>query len=424
LGVVYEGALAAGPGGGYRPLLAEEVPSFEGGTLRLAPFTVEFRLRRGVSFSDGRPVTSADARSTYLEAARLAREAGTPYPGFARLREVETPDERTVRLRFGEPYVGWRELLSAPILPEGEAAERAPTGTGPFLPRGASDKALSFERNERYWVGTEPPQPNLDGLTVSFGEPPEGVAPDLIPLAPGETAPAGARVSRASPRRVEVLLANSRRPVLTDGETREAVLRAAAPARERLASLAGADVAEGLVNAEGVRSSVSDWEEPYRAPSQGEATPPPAELEDLVVVYPEGEPRREEVVRALVRELGEGGVRVSARAVPVAEFYTETLPRGEFDLALVSVGPPSDLERLLPSLPSGSAEALSRSLVAFGDEGAALAEAQRVLAREAALLPLYAPPDTYAWSDALFGPRPGTPSDALLHNVREWGFYK
>jgi len=423
LGVVHEGALAEGPGGEHRPVLAEEVPSFEGGTLRLAPFVVEYRLRRGVRFSDGRPVTSADARATYEWAVRLAREGDVdvPYPGFVRLRAVETPDERTVRLRFGEPYAGWREVLSAPILPRGEASGRSPTGTGPFVPRGGAKpgEVLEFERNARYWVGVEPSQPRLDGLTVGFG----GVGGrelDLRPLEPGEAPPAGARASRSVPPRVVALLPNSRRAALDQPEEREAVLSAAAPDRARLADLAGAPVADSLALLAGADDYVPAWE---GAPEDGGRAPErPGEL---VLVYPqEGGERGEKVARAIVRGLGRDGIGASSRAVPPGEFYARTLPKGEFDLALVAVRTPSDLERLPESLPPESAKALRESLSSVEDDGESLAGAQRSLRREAALLPLYAPPDGYAWTGALVGPRPDTPSEALLHNVREWGFYR
>jgi ABC-type transport system substrate-binding protein len=430
VGVVHEGPLVRGTGGEYVPLLAEEVPSFAGGTLRLNPFTVEYRLRSGARFADGRPVTSADARGTYEEAARLAREVGAgsvPYPGFARLESVETPDQRTVRLRFREPYAGWRAMLSAPILPrEDGPPSETPTGTGPFVPVDRSEDALTFAENRRYWV-PEPPLPNLDGLVVRYGEPPTGNDADLTrfsPLAPGADARPDARAARSAPARVEVLLPNARRPVFDDREAREAVARAVGPARRRLATPVRAPVADSFVPSASA-GYVPAWRNPVDGASPQGSTGGGFPTDGLDVVYPDG-PGREEVAAELVRTLESSGMRAEARAVPDAEFFGETLPRGDFDLALFALDSPEEHERLLPNLPPRSGQALSGAISAVveREHEEALREVQRVAAEESALVPLFAWPDAYQWSGALSGPRPDAPPDAPLWNVREWGLYR
>lgn len=437
-GVVFEAPLVLGPELEHRPLLAEETPSFEAGTLRLNPFTVEYRLREGITFSDGKPLTSADARWTYEEAIRLAREGGAsvPYPGFGRVERVETPDERTVRLVFGEPYSSWRELLSAPILPRHayeskdlarlDLAEGA-VGSGPFVLREQTRETFGFEESQSYWV-EEPALPNLEGLEVRFGDAAAGALAageaDFGLVEPGEEAlTSGALLSaRATPARVEVLLFNARRGVLREREAREAVIQALD--RKAIAGLAGAPVAQSFVPPELVPGYVPAWERYDREGISQETRPEGP----LVLVYPEatGGPGTNEVVRALASELGAAGIEVEARGVPPAELFDETLPRGDFDLALYAGHWPEALETFPSNVPLGSREALlgSLSAVAGGEQVEALSEAQEVMAREAALVPLFAWPDAYAWTSALFGSRPGTPRDAVLWNVREWGFYK
>lgn len=432
LGVVHEGPLVRGTGGEYVPLLAEEVPSFAGGTLLLNPFTVEYRLRSGARFANGRLVTSADARWTYEEAARLARgigaESSVPYPGFARLESVETPDQRTVRLRFREPYAGWRAMLSAPILPRGDGPlAETPTGSGPFVLEDRLGDALTFAENRRYWV-PEPPLPNLAGLVVRYGEPPTGkdaASPRFSTLSPGVEARPDSRTAHSAPARVEVLLPNARGPVFDDREAREAVARAVGPARSRLAAPTRASVAESFVP-----STSAGYIPAWRKLPSDDAPDEGSErggfsTDGIDVVYPDGE-GREGVAAELVRTLEASGLRVEARAVPDAEFFGETLPRGDFDLALFALDTPEEHERLLPNLPPRSSEALSGAISAVVEEEheEALREVQRVASDESALVPLFTWPDAYQWSGALSGPRPDAPPDALLWNVREWGLYR
>ncbi len=443
LGVSLEAPLVLGPDLDYYPLLAEELPSFEAGTLRLDPFTVEYRLREGIAFSDGEPLTSADAKWTYEEAARLARDLGpaAPYPGFGRVSRVETPDERTIRLRFDEPYAPWRELLSAPILPrhryESEdfarmTLDRGATGSGPFVLLGSARDVLAFSANPSYWVIEEPAPPSLEGLEVRFGSGGAGALAageaDLGLLTPrtGETLPGGDLLSAlAAPARVERLLFNARRGALVERGEREAV--AGALDRDRLAALAGSPaVAQSFVPPDLVPGYTPAWGEDY---SRGAVENGRAPGGALVLVYPEtpgGDPERAGLARALVSQLRSAGIEAEARPVGQAEFYGETLPRGDFDLALYAPGWPEGLETLLPNVPPESRAALESTLAAADDAGRAeaLAAAQETLARETALVPLFVWPDAYAWSSTLSGPRPLTPQSALLWNVREWGFYE
>ncbi|MDQ4131414.1 MAG: ABC transporter substrate-binding protein, partial [Actinomycetota bacterium] len=92
--------------GQLRPALAEssEVhPGSEG-----APWEVDVRLRQG-SWSDGRPVVSADVVAT-LEAVRSVRPSH-----LEALVAATEVDERTVRLTFSRPYGRWPYLLAGGI---------------------------------------------------------------------------------------------------------------------------------------------------------------------------------------------------------------------------------------------------------------------------------------------------------------------
>lgn len=439
-GVVFEAPLALAPSLEYKPVLAEAVPSFETGSLRRDPFTVEIRLRERAAFSDGEPLTSADVKWTYEQAMRLAQSgyASPLYSGFERLSRVETPGERTVRLVFDEPYGPWRDLLTAPILPRHVYADRNlrdltlnedPVGSGPFRLESRTETRMYFGQSPDYWV-EEPPLPNLEEIDLRSqppGEAAEGLVEDRADFGffvSAVEAPSSGDLLRAAAARVrvELLLFNSRR--LEAPSSRKAVSRAVD--RPRLASVAGgADVARSFVSPERAPGYVPAWEN-HGTGSPEESTPPGRVLEIVYVGEGAGATSREDVVEALVSDLSEAGIEVEARDVPPGEFFGEVLSEGEFDLALYTVGAPADYDLLVPNLPTAAGEKLARSLSSLEEEERAryLVEAQESSAGEAALLPLFVWPDTYAWSSTLSGPRPGTPYGGLMWNVREWAFYK
>ncbi len=446
-GVVFESPLEVGPSTEYRPLLSEAIPSYATGTLGLAPFTVEVRLRADAAFSDGEPVTSADVRWSYEKAAELARSGGISplYAGFAGLERVETPDPRTARLVFEDPFAPWKELLTAPVLPHHVYEDREfgprmldedPVGSGPFLPESATGDRLRFRENERYWMEGSG-FPNLGGLEVRFAPP--GAAAEALAggeadfgtlrsLTLGETTAAGElRFAPVAPVQVEQLLFNSRR--LDDKESRRTLSRAVD--RSGVAQAVGGDNASGTFPV--ARSFVPPRFVPGYVPAWevGREVPETQDLSgvgtlDLVYLEDERGTGREGAARQAVSDLEAAGARVETRAVPPGEFFGRVLPEGSFDLALYAGGPPAEYGAMLPSLPPEGAELLAGSLAALepDEQVRLLPEAQRELAAESAVLPLFVWSGSYAWSSGLSGPRPDTPYRSLLWNVREWGFFK
>jgi len=120
------------------------------------PLTYIFRLRRGVRFSDGRPLTARDVKWTFDSI--LNGTVLTPKAGFYRqVERVLAPDDATVIFRLKEPYSTLLWNLSNPaigIVPEGSGTDfnRHVVGSGPFrLVRLEQDKELVIERNPVYW---------------------------------------------------------------------------------------------------------------------------------------------------------------------------------------------------------------------------------------------------------------------------------
>lgn len=134
--------------------------------------TITFKLREGVKWHDGTPLTSADVQFTFMEILTKLHSRGKST--FQNLVAVETPDAHTVvfRLKAPAPYI-MRALAGAesPIMPkhiyEGSNPMRnpkntAPIGSGPFrFKEWQRGSHIILERNPDYW---DSPRPYLDRL--------------------------------------------------------------------------------------------------------------------------------------------------------------------------------------------------------------------------------------------------------------------
>lgn len=137
------------------------------------PTTWVFTLRTDVKWHDGTPFTSADVRGT-LD--RVARLKGPIAPLWATLDTIETPDEKTVRLKFKAPL--GTALASAGLLYIVPAAQmdkdgffNKPIGTGPFkVQTYKPDAGLTLEANTAFFGGPPGVQ------TLQFIDIPEVVA--------------------------------------------------------------------------------------------------------------------------------------------------------------------------------------------------------------------------------------------------------
>jgi len=166
------------------PNLVTEIPSAENGGISADGRTITLILRDDIVWSDGTPITSADFKFTYdMEMADgNAVSSRAPYD---LIETFETPDERTVKVTFKEPYAPWLSSLFAgsagiSIIPshvlqpvfdsEGtiDTAEwnKAPTvGCGPFVfQEWQSGSFARFVANENFWLGP----PKLDELFFRF----------------------------------------------------------------------------------------------------------------------------------------------------------------------------------------------------------------------------------------------------------------
>ncbi|MFN8632932.1 MAG: peptide ABC transporter substrate-binding protein [Chloroflexota bacterium] len=169
------------PAGELFPVLAREIPSFAANTLDREGKWVIWRLKPGVLWHDGKPLTADDVVFTWeyvSDPAATATTRGT----YAPIEKVEKIDDLSVRVLFKNPTVFWNGPFvgeSGTILPKhaldayrGDKAQNSPfvtrpLGTGPYkiVEFRPSDVTIA-EINSAYHL---PNRPFFDRVEVKGG---------------------------------------------------------------------------------------------------------------------------------------------------------------------------------------------------------------------------------------------------------------
>jgi ABC-type transport system substrate-binding protein len=177
----------------YRPGTVELVPSLaESYTISDDGKTYSFKLRDGVKFHNGRPLTSADVKYSLERAVNPKTQSpGTGYftsiAGYDELSGgkaqgmsgITTPDDHTVEIKLSRPDATFLYALSlhfASIVPREEVEKsgsdwgRKPVGSGAFkFIEWVPGQYVTLERNKDYWLKGVP---YLDKITFQFGQDP------------------------------------------------------------------------------------------------------------------------------------------------------------------------------------------------------------------------------------------------------------
>jgi peptide/nickel transport system substrate-binding protein len=120
------------------------------------PLTYVFHLHRGVTFHDGRPLTSRDVKWT-LDSLLEGKIRSTKSAAYRSVDHLDVPDDFTVVFHLKEPNATLLWNLSegaSGIVPYGALDEitRQPIGSGPFkFVSAEQDKEVLVERNDNYW---------------------------------------------------------------------------------------------------------------------------------------------------------------------------------------------------------------------------------------------------------------------------------
>ncbi|MDP2627562.1 MAG: peptide ABC transporter substrate-binding protein [Candidatus Rokubacteria bacterium] len=144
--IFYEPLAGFDPDGNVVPILAAEVPSVTAGTLAKDLTWVTWRLKRGVTWHDGKPFTAEDLVFNWEYVADPATAAVTS-GSYREIAKIETPDSHTVKVVFKTPQPFWSDAFCGNrgmILPKhvfgpykGAKSREAPgnlkaVGTGPY----------------------------------------------------------------------------------------------------------------------------------------------------------------------------------------------------------------------------------------------------------------------------------------------------
>ena len=144
--IFYEPLAGFDPDGNVVPALAAEVPSVAAGTLAKDLTWVTWRLKRGVTWHDGKPFTAEDVVFNWEYVADPATAAVTS-GSYREIAKIETPDSHTVKVVFKTPQPFWSDAFCGNrgmILPKhvfgpykGAKSREAPgnlkaVGTGPY----------------------------------------------------------------------------------------------------------------------------------------------------------------------------------------------------------------------------------------------------------------------------------------------------
>jgi len=131
------------------------------------PQTWIFKLRPGLTFSDGSPLTSADV--VYTFETLTDQDFNAPRRGlYTPISKVTAVDETTVQFDLSAPYAPLLSYMDIGIVPKalaesGHDLALEPVGSGPMkLVSWNRGNEIVLEPNPNYWAGTA----GVDGLTL------------------------------------------------------------------------------------------------------------------------------------------------------------------------------------------------------------------------------------------------------------------
>ncbi|MDX6645261.1 MAG: peptide/nickel transport system substrate-binding protein, partial [Miltoncostaeaceae bacterium] len=261
------------------------------------PFAVTFRIRRRAAWSDGVPVTSADAVFTWRTMLDPANRVASRTP-WDRVATIRVGGPRRFTVVFKAPYAAWRDLFSPSggnvLLPRHALSGRdfntvwnrgGVIGTGPYvLSSYTPGQRLVLTPSPRYWNrsgsgggpfvsrivnvyldGSATQRVQFEGGEVNF------VAPPDFTLIPTFRALPGTRVQAPPGVTWEHLEFNAQDPVLRDVNVRRAI--ASAVDRRELISVSTRGEALPL------DSFLVPQQRPYFRPSWAGVGPDPAAVD-------------------------------------------------------------------------------------------------------------------------------------------------
>lgn len=400
---------------------------------------VTIRLRSGVRWHDGRPLTSADVAFTFGFFADRFHPRFTPQ--LADVERVAAPDPRTVTIRLRRPSLGFEDqpLADLPILPrhlwQGLAAGRVPAGptvgSGPYrLVQARRRTGYRFRANNAYFKG----RPRVKRIRVPIIRQESRTYSalrrrkvDMLPVSLPERAvdrlggSFGISIARGPSYSGTALLFNLRRAPFNRPSARRAVAKSIDLGRIVRA------VGPGVAAEGGHLHPASRWAPDARLHSFDLPAARSAirglKLPAIRVLAPDNDPVRREAGRQVALAMRRGGIDAEAIETTRSKLgraIGEDGSAADFDAAIVSTPPlasydPDFLQQVFGSEATGSplnyTGYRSQSFEALADRVAsapnrstrrrAVAAELRLLAKDVPAVPLFFPEGNFAYRPAI-----------------------
>ena len=332
--LVYEGLFVLNNGFQAEPVLCERFAVSESGKSYLVT------LCDGVTFSDGSPLTAADAVAS-LEAARDSAYYGNR---FSKVEGFSARDERTLEITLLQAYENLPLLLDVPIVKAGTVHDERPMGTGPYA-FSEESAGLCLRRCRSWWQDNRAPV-EYDTILLTAASDPTAVR-DSFEF--GDTALVCADLNAPNavgyrcdyelwdcPTTTMLYLGfNLKRGVFTNSELRAAVTHIVD--REELITSVCKGFAQAAFLPCAPASPLYDadlalsysYDEEAFAIARRDANLSAAEPAILLVCS--ADPTRTELARRLAEHFNEVGLPTEVKAVD-AETYRSRLENGQYDL--------------------------------------------------------------------------------------------
>ena len=440
----------------YAPELADGMPS----VVSKDPFVVQYKLKKGLKWSDGKLITSADAKFTYEQISDKNNKI-ISRQGWDKVSKFETPDARTVRITFQEPYAPWQDLLGnsfSAIFPKhvyekkdfNTALNNEIVGSGPYrLESWKKGQDLTWVRNENYW-GSKPkiksvtfrfiPDTNSLNASLRTGEVQFINPPPDIGLQEKLKSFSGVKVESAAGAEWEQIAFNldkvknlKLRQAIAYGIDREKILNKLLPGQAKpLQSVLVPQLKAYYTPA---------WSKYKHDPGKARGLAQQAKAEgasmDVNFSTTADANLRETLQQVVQQQLKDFGININIKNTAAATIFGQWLPKGNFEMgewAWLATADPS-LTMLLSSNaipPAGYnyyryrsqkvTQLLEQSDVTTdeGKRAELLKQAQGQTAADLPLIPMYQRPVTYAYSEKLAGPKVNPSAAGPFWNVNQW----